>query len=83
MNITYNNIKTKFCRENFILSPSNKNISNKLFIKKINLFNTQRDINRTSCKLSSLSSNSNKNESNKLFKEQYPFLRRSYSLLKF
>ena len=84
MNITYNNIKTKFCRENFILSPSNKNIiSNKLFIKKINLFNTQRDISRTSCKLSSLSSNSNKNESNKLFKEQYPFLRRSYSLLKF
>ncbi len=83
INITYNNIKNKFCKKNFILSPTHRNfISNKLFIKKIDLLSTNRDINKTSSKLTSLSSNSNGYKTNILFKEQNPFLRKSYSLLK-
>jgi hypothetical protein len=53
-----------------------------LFIKKIDLLSTNRDINKTSSKLTSLSSNSNGYKTNILFKEQNPFLRKSYSLLK-
>jgi len=83
MDITYNNIKTKFCKDNFILTSINrKNYPNKYFIKKIDSMGTLRDFNKTSSKFTSLSSNSNYYKTNTIFKEQNPVLRKSYSLLK-
>ena len=70
MDITYNNIKTKFSKENYILTSINRKINpNKFFIKKIDSIGTFRDFNKTSSKFTSLSSNSNCYKTNTLFKE--------------
>ena len=83
IDITYNNIKTRFSKENFILTSINRKIyPNKFFIKKIDSIGTFRDFNKTTSKFTSLSSNSNYYKTNTLFQEQNPVLRKSYSLLK-
>ena len=83
IDITYNNIKNKFCKKNFILTPTNRNINPfKFFLKKINTLSTKRNKNKTISKYSSLSSNFNGYKTNILFNEQNPFSTRSYSLLK-
>ena len=83
IDITYNNIKNKFCKKNFIFSPTNRNINPyKFFLKKINTLSTKRNKNKTISKYSSLSSNFNGYKTNILFNEQNPFSTRSYSLLK-